>query len=107
MENELIIVNGELTSDFVDEYIEFCKYRDMVKAKEEEFKNALKKAMNDEKIYKISNDKISISYTPETTKETFDSKKFKEDYPALYDQYVKVSKVSGALRITIKEEKDG
>lgn len=107
MENELIIVNGELSKDFTDEYIEFLKYKKMVDAKEEDFKNRLKEAMRENNVYKLANDRISIAYTPETTREDFDKKRFKEENPDLFDNYLKITKVSGSLRITVKEEKNG
>ena len=104
--NELgIISNGELTKDFTDKYIEFCKLKDRVELEEKALKEELMKSMNEKAIYKLSNDRISISYIPGYMQERFDSKTFKEDYPELFEKYTKLSSVSGSVKITIKKVK--
>ena len=37
---------------------------------------------------------------------TFDSKKFREDHPNLYDEYIKMSDVKSSIRIKVKENAD-
>lgn len=55
----------------------------------------------------VVNKGYRYTYVPETTKETFDAKKFKVDNPELYKQYVRVSNVSESLRTTkIKPKAD-
>ena len=53
-------------------------------------------------IKKFNSDKLDITYIEESTKETFDSKQFKADYPDVYEKYVKTSKVSDSIRIKVK-----
>ena len=77
----------------------------ILEEKEKELKAELEKAMTENNVKKFSNDFISISYVEPTTAESFDSKKFKEENPALAAKYIKTSKKSGYVKITIKEEK--
>ena len=52
---------------------------------------------------------VRFTYVPPSTRESFDSKKLKEDDPELYARYVKVSNVKENMRISKikkKEEKD-
>jgi hypothetical protein len=44
------------------------------------------------------------TYTPSTESETFDSKKFKQDYPDLYAQYVKKTKRKASIRFTLHND---
>lgn len=50
----------------------------------------------------FDNDLMSVTYVPETTRESFDSKSFKEDYPELAPLYTKKSKVKASIRIKVK-----
>ena len=63
-------------------------------------------AMKRQGITKFENDKISITYIAPTTAETFDSKKFKEDNPETYKQYIKITNKKESVRIKLKENND-
>ena len=45
--------------------------------------------------------KVKLTYVRKTTKETFDSKKFKEENLDLYNKYIKISDVKSSLRLKI------
>lgn len=47
---------------------------------------------------------VSCTYTKPTTRTSFDSEKFQQDHPDLYEQYVKVSPVKPSIRITLSKE---
>jgi regulator of replication initiation timing len=47
--------------------------------------------------------KVLITYVAPTTKESLDTKKFKDEHPELYEKYVRQSDVKESLRITIKK----
>lgn len=49
---------------------------------------------------------ITITYVYPTTKETFNTKKFKEENASLYDEYVTFSEVKESIKITIKKAKE-
>lgn len=57
-------------------------------------------------ITKFENDSISITYIAPTDAETFDSKRFKEENPNTYQEYVKITHKKESVRITLKEKKD-
>ena len=56
-------------------------------------------------IKKIDNEQLSITYVPPTFKDKFDEKRFKEEHPELYIEYLKEIEVKDSLRITIKKIK--
>ena len=63
-------------------------------------------AMKKQGITKFENDKILISYIAPTTAETFDSKKFKEEHPETYKEYIKITNKKESVRIKLKENTD-
>lgn len=76
-----------------------------IKAKTEEFKTikeGLCKMMMDKGIKKFTTPVMQLTTVTPTPKKTFDSARFKEDYPDLYEQYTKVSEVKPSMRITFK-----
>ena len=62
--------------------------------------------MKEQGITKFENDNISITYIAPTDAETFDSKRFKEENPNTYQEYVKITHKKESVRITLKEKKD-
>lgn len=74
-----------------------------LKEKEDELKKAILAEMEKANILQINTDELLISYVQPTYKETFDSKKFREDHPDLYDEYIKMSDVKSSIRIKVKE----
>ena len=62
--------------------------------------------MKEQGITKFENDNIAITYIAPTDAETFDSKKFKEEHPDTYQEYVKITHKKESVRITLKEKKD-
>lgn len=53
----------------------------------------------------ITTDSYNFTYVPESTRQTIDSKKFKEEHPELYVKYTTTNRVSDSIRIT-KVKKD-
>ena len=49
--------------------------------------------------------RLRVSYTPASTSNSFDTKKFQADHPEIYSQYVKVAPKADSIRVTIREEK--
>lgn len=62
--------------------------------------------MKEQGITKFENENISITYIAPTDAETFDSKRFKEENPNTYQEYVKITHKKESVRITLKEKKD-
>ena len=62
--------------------------------------------MKEQGITKFENENISITYIAPTDAETFDSKRFKEENPDTYKEYVKITHKKESVRITLKEKKN-
>ena len=73
-----------------------------IKEQEDKIKQSILKEMEEKNIIKIETDDVMISYVAPTDRETFDSKLFREEYSALYDEYVKITPVKSSIRIKVK-----
>ena len=71
----------------------------------EEFKTKMYDLMTANDIKSIKNDAFNMTVVPPTTSVSFDSKKFKEDNPEMYEKYKKVIEKKGFLKITLKDKK--
>lgn len=81
---------------------EFEKLAKEIKAKEDLLKEEILKTMESFGILNIDTPELKISYVAATTRETFDSKAFREDFADLYDEYVKIAPVKASIRIKVK-----
>lgn len=73
---------------------------------QEKYKSMKKKLydlMEEYNIKKWETDRIIITRTLPTKRESLDSKKLKADHPDLFETYKKVSTVAGSVRIKLKE----
>ena len=73
-----------------------------IEESEKIIRNAILLEMKRLNVVKIESDELLINYIEPTDKETFDSKKFKEENPDMYDNYVKMSPVKESIRIKVK-----
>lgn len=73
-----------------------------IKKQQDSMKNEILDAMQKNGVIKIDNEFLKIAFVPEHDAEKFDSKKFKEENPDIYDMYAKISKVKPSIRITVK-----
>ena len=95
VENNIAVANEEL----VNAALEVKFLEEKLKAKKDALTLSLLEEMQNKGIKKIETPDVVISYIDESERETFDSKKFREDYPDMYDEYVKFSKVKASVRI--------
>lgn len=105
MENELIKVNDEkleLVEEGIKQIKKFQKAKLQLELMEEELKKMFKEKMEETGIYKYeSPDKtFKVTYVAETTSTTFDSKKFKEENPDLYEKYKKETTRKAYVRMS-------
>ena len=101
--NEIIITNDNLIPKSTEnEIVNVIKQLAEVKEKEKALKEALVREMEKRNIKKIETEKITITYIDATTKETFDTKAFREAYRDLYDEYAKLSDVKAYVKIGVK-----
>lgn len=98
-----VMINNTLSKEAELLFVQYKEAQKEFKEKEEALTNKLKDEMKEKGILSYKNDNLSISYTPESTKETFDTKAFKEKYPDVYKLFVKTSPVKASVRITVKK----
>ena len=60
------------------------------------------RAMVQAGLYSWKGERVSITRKTASTRKSFDKEKFEEDYPGVYDKYIKESPVSESLLIKIK-----
>ena len=64
--------------------------------------DGLMRAMVKEGIYAWKGEKMSITRKTASTRKSFDKEKFEEDYPGVYEKYIKETPVSESILIKIK-----
>jgi predicted phage-related endonuclease len=74
-----------------------------LKKQEDEIKKAILEEMENKNILKIDTDEVSISYIASSDRETFDTKKFREEHSDLYDEFVKFTPVKSSIRVKVKD----
>ena len=99
IEQNTALLNPEVSCKLA----EFERMAKEIKAKQDELKQRILAEMELHGILKIETDELTISYVAPYPKEQFDGKAFRKDNPDLYDQYVKISTVSGSVRMKVKE----
>lgn len=98
VENEIGILDTEVSKKVA----EFEKAIKEIKEKEEELKQNILTEMESKNILKLETDDLTITYIAPSERETFDSKKFREENSDLYDEYVKFSPVKSSIRVKVK-----
>ena len=95
--NEIIINN-----DFIEEYKKFKKLQLEMELKEKEVKLLLKNAMEMTGKKRILKEGFSVTYKAPTTRKSIDTKRFKEELPSVYDEFVKESEVASSVTIKVE-----
>lgn len=99
------------SEDFANRYSQLTGLLDYLKGLKEAVDLSVKEIVKDNY---FENNEASITtgssrftYVAPTTRESFDSKKFKEEHPDLYQEYVRVSEVKDQIKVTkIKPKKE-
>ena len=102
--DELIVYKGKtplLNPEVSIKLAEFERVVKEFKAKEEELKQKILDEMESKGILSIKTPELTISYVAPTSRETFDSKAFRNDHPDLYDEYVNISLVKSSIRMKV------
>lgn len=100
IENGIALLDN---AEFVNEFIKEQKLVDALNESIKIKKEMLLKEMEDKNILKINDtDTLNINYIAPSERETFDSKKFREENSDLYDKYVKFSPVKSSIRVKLK-----
>ena len=72
---------------------------------QKDYKAKLKTAMRENGVKSWDAGRLRVSYTPASTSDNFDTKKFQADYPELYSKYIKTVPKVDSIRVTIREDK--
>lgn len=76
--------------------------REQLEQQNQEMRQAILEAMEQNDVKKFDGDLITITYKAPSQRNTFDSKRFKEERPKTYAKYVRVSPVKASISIKIK-----
>ncbi len=107
--NDLIkLDNGEygLVKDTVNTITSIENEIKKLKEMQDNYKEQLLKAMEDNDILKIDIPELTITRKAPTTRESLDTKTLKEELPEIYDTYVKISPVKGSITIKVKDKSE-
>jgi regulator of replication initiation timing len=75
-----------------------------LKAKEDEIRAKLLKEMEENDVIKLETDTLTVTRVEAYDRETFDSKKLREELPEVYDNYVKMTTTKASVRFKVKEK---
>ena len=106
---ELITISGTsaiLNPEVSSKIAEFETQMKMLKEKEDELKKAILAEMESRNIIKLETPELLISYIAPTDRETFDTKRFRAEFPITYDEFVSMSPVKSSIRIKVKKGKE-
>jgi hypothetical protein len=81
---------------------EVTRLQNSLKAEADSLKAEIMKQMVKADEKKLDSEHLSVTYVAATQKSTFDSKKFQEEHPKMYKNFIKTSKVSESLRVALK-----
>lgn len=98
VENNEIVVAEEYLLD----YAKFLALKAKFEIKEDEFKKALEKAMEENNIDNYENDLIRVTRVKPSTRKGFDKKSLQKDLPDVYTKYETASEVKGYLKFEVK-----
>lgn len=103
---ELIKIENGLTTLDLKASMELKLIADKIKElkkQEDKIKKAILEEMENKNILKIDTDEVSISYIASGDREIFDTKKFREEYSDLYDEFIKFTPVKASIRVKVKD----
>jgi len=84
------------------EIAELDRQKKLLDVKDKAVRQELQEAMDKYGIKKFENDILKVTYVEPTTRSTIDSKKLKEELPAIAEKYTKTTVVKGSVRIEVK-----
>ncbi|MDR2437322.1 MAG: hypothetical protein LBD17_04565 [Endomicrobium sp.] len=100
----------KVIADYFERVIAAKKHAEILEHSFEEFKKNLIDKMESKHIKKFIYKNLSFTRTEPTFSLRFNSKKFKEDYPDVYDKYISPTAINASLRIkeiNFKEQDNG
>lgn len=101
---ELITINADtalLQPEISKKIADFERQIKEIKQAEDELKTKILEEMERKGLLKVKTDDLAITYVAPADRESFDSKKFREDHADLYDEYIKMTPVKASIRIKV------
>ena len=98
IENDIAVLDPVVSQQIAD----FERQAKVIKEKEDKLKQAILNEMENKNIIKIETDNLLINYIAPSERETLDSKKFKEELPQVFNEYVKFTPVKSSIRLKVK-----
>ena len=86
----------------MQEIADLDRMKKQLEAKDKVVRQELQEAMDKYGIKKFENDILKVTYVEPSTRTTIDSKKLKEELPAIAEKYTKTTMVKGSVRIDVK-----
>lgn len=96
--------NAILDTQAINALAEYERILSYIGEKEKSLKSMIMEEMKKHNIIKIDMDEIKISYVAPYTKEKFETKAFRAQYPDVYDEFVTMSSVKEQIKITLPKE---
>ena len=104
-----LIVNNNGCSEFNTELeyqvIQYLKNTRTAKDRYNRVRRAIKKEMINNDLKSIESERLSLAYSPKSYRVTFDVNRFREDYPELYEEYIRTTPVKDSVKIVLKKPK--
>lgn len=94
--------NMLITRSAVDILIEAKQMSEYYTKRYKDIEQQLLNAMVEHKVKSWDTETLKATYTPASESTTFDTKKFQEEHPELYKQYLKKSTRKETIRITVR-----
>jgi len=102
VQKDILTVSDEKAVEVVKQMSEVLVEIAELQAKHDTFKRQLEQMFESYGVDKWDNDLFTITRVKWFEKQTFDSKKFKDEHPKMYDKYVKTTSVEPTIRIKLK-----
>lgn len=102
VQKDILTVSDEKAVEVVKQMSEVLVEIAELQAKHDTFKRQLEQMFESYGVDKWDNDLFTITRVKGFEKQTFDSKKFKDEHPKMYDKYVKTTSVEPTIRIKLK-----
>lgn len=96
----------EVTPEVIDYVSGLYNRLEELKSQYEEAKEGIRKAMLSHDIYKADLGKMKLTLTTDSKAKTFDTKRFKEEHPDLYKQYLIEKEKKGSLILKFSNNND-
>lgn len=82
--------------------VQVTKEKAAIEAREKELKSQLREAMEKYGVKKFETDLVTMTYIAPTTSAKLDSKKLREKYPKIADEFTHTTNVSAYVKIALK-----